>query len=74
MEIFNEVILMVVMYTIICFSPLVPDVEVRFNIGYICMIAISSHLVVNLYIIGRSQFFKLKLMMRIKLARRKYLK
>ena len=29
-EFFNEVILMSVMYTIICFSPLVPDAEVKF--------------------------------------------
>ena len=29
-ELFNEIILMFVMYTIICFSPFVPDVTIRF--------------------------------------------
>ena len=73
-EIFNEVILMFVMYTIICFSPLVISIKVRFAIGYITMFTVSMHLAVNFGIIGKSTYRKLKLLILLKLARRKYSK
>ena len=74
MEIFNEIILMFVMYTIICFTPLVSDIEVRFMIGYICMLSIATHLIVNLIIIGRNSYAKIKFTVRLKLVRKNYLK
>ena len=48
-ELFNEIILMFVMYTIICFSPFVPDVTIRFQIGYITIFVVGLHLAVNVY-------------------------
>ena len=48
-ELFNEIVLMFVMYTIICFSPFVPDVTVRFYIGYITIFVVSLHLAINIY-------------------------
>ena len=71
-EIFNEVILMMVMYCVMCFSPLVPDVEVKFLMGYVCQAFIISHLLVNFGIIGGSTFRKIKLMILLKMAIRRY--
>ena len=51
MEIFNEVILMIVMYTIICFTPWVESIETKVKIGYVTMFFVSLHFIVNLTII-----------------------
>ena len=71
-EIFNEIILMVVMYTIMCFSSFVPDAAVRFNIGYVCIAAIAAHLAVNFAIIGQSTYRKIKMMLKLKIALRSF--
>ena len=73
-EMFNEVILMLVMYTIICFSPLVTSPEIKFSIGYISMVFVSTHLVVNFTIIGKSTFRLAKIKIFIKMAKRKHVK
>ena len=44
----NEVTIMFVLYCTICFSPFVPDIEVKFLIGYISCITVVAHLCVNL--------------------------
>ena len=56
METFNECVLMMTMYTIICFSPLVQSPQVKFQIGYITMVVVSSHLAVNFFFIGKSTY------------------
>ena len=63
-----------VMYTFICFSPLVENIEVKFAIGYISMVTVSMHLVVNFSIIGMTTFKKVKLLLLLKLAKRKHKK
>ena len=73
-ETLNEVLLMFVMYTIICFSPLVPDVRVRFSIGYICMGAILLHLAINFVIIGQQTYLEMRMKLIKKLAKRTYKK
>ena len=73
-EIFNEVTLMVIMYSIICFSPLVPDVEVRFQLGYICIIAISLHFLVNFIQILVQSFSTIRMNFIKKYAKRQYKK
>jgi len=65
---------MLTMYTIICFSPLVQDPHVKFSIGYISMIVVSSHLVVNFFFIGHSTVRMIKLLFLLKLAQRKHKK
>ncbi len=60
-EIFNEIVLMIIMYTIICFSEFVPDVEIRFAIGYITIFMVVLHLAVNIYRIFNSTFKFVKL-------------
>ena len=71
-EMFNETILMFVMYTIICFSPFVPDVTVRFFIGYITIFAVGLHLAVNLCGIIRSTFWNVKLKLLLRSAKKKH--
>ena len=73
-ELFNEVILMFVMYTIICFSPFVPDLEVKHGIGYLCMAIISVHLLVNLVNMGRFSYSKIKRECIIQKRRKEYKK
>jgi len=48
MEIFNEVILMLLLYTVICFTPWIPEVEIKVNIGYLSCLLVTLHLVLNL--------------------------
>ena len=73
-EYFNEIILMLTLYTFICFSPFVPDVEMRFAIGYFAIATVSLHLVVNFTLIGRETYLKIKMMLFLFLAKRKHLK
>ena len=51
MEFFNEIVLMLVMYHMLCFSPFVPAIEIRYYIGYSCCLIVSLHLAVSLYFI-----------------------
>ena len=71
-EMFNETILMFVMYTIICFSPFVPDVSVRFFIGYITIFAVGLHLAVNIYGIAGSTFAGVKRKLVLRAAKRRH--
>ena len=72
MEIFNECILIIIMYTIICFSPFVVSIKIRFVIGYITMMTVSAHLAVNFFIIGKATYRQIKFMVLLKLAIRKH--
>ena len=65
---------MFVMYTIICFSPLVTSVQIKFTIGYISMATVTMHLVVNFVFIGNSTFRKAKLLILLELAKKKHKK
>ena len=48
-EVVNEVILMLVMYHMICFTPFIYDLEIRYNLGFIVCFVVVMHLVVNFY-------------------------
>ena len=51
LEYFNEIILLFVLYTVFCFSPWIYDAEIKFNIGYLAILVVVLHLVVNLSLI-----------------------
>jgi hypothetical protein len=53
MEIFHDVIMMQILYTMICFTEFVPDIPTRGYIGYYSMAMVSLHL-------GVCFFFMLK--------------
>ena len=47
-EIFNEVILVLLMYTIMCLSNFVPDIELKFQIGYVAIGLVGLHLLYHM--------------------------
>ena len=70
-ELFNEVIIMSVLYSMICFSSFVPDLNAKQLIGYYCCFVVASHLLLNLYLILSTSIYGLKLKIKLWLARRK---
>ena len=46
MEVFSEVILMMVLYTMMLFTDFAPDLEVRPYIGYVSIAFVAIHLIV----------------------------
>lgn len=63
-EYFNEFILMMVLYTMLCFSPFISDLSVKYAIGYVSIFIVALHLVLNIFFIFKNSFtvskFKLK--------------
>ena len=47
-EYFNEIITFIILYHMICFSPLVPDPNTRFMMGYPCAGFVALHLVISM--------------------------
>jgi len=60
-EFFSEVTLMLVMYHMICFTPFVPDVQVRFNLGYSVCAVISFHLLLSFGLLAKRNHGELKI-------------
>ena len=48
----NEVVMMLIMYTNLCFTDFVPNPVYRFGIGYVTISIISTNLLVNLILIA----------------------
>ena len=74
LEYFNELILMMTMYTIICYSPWVQDVELKFYIGYVTIGFVILHLVINLFLIFRTTFIMLSNRCRRRMTMKTYKK
>ena len=51
-EYFNEIVLMLVLYSLVCYSKFVLDVEVKFQMGYVIVVIIYSHILISFIIIG----------------------
>jgi hypothetical protein len=56
METFNEVVLLLIMYTMMCFTDFVPDLETQYGIGYVACSLVVAHLLVNLGIMLTASF------------------
>jgi len=69
-EFINEIIIMMVLYCMICFSPFVPDPIARYKMGFFCCFIVTLHLVVNLGIIGSGSFRQLLFKYRLWRARK----
>ena len=52
-EIFNEVVMLMILMCMIGFSDIVPTVESQFIVGYICSFIIGFHLVANILLIAK---------------------
>ena len=70
MEFMNEVIIMMVLYCMISFSPVAADPGARYMMGFFCIAIVGSHLLINLFLIMASNFRQIKLDLQIWLARR----
>jgi hypothetical protein len=57
MEIFNEVVIMLTVYTFMIFSDFVEDVDTEFVVGYLAIGFVAIHLLVNFGLIGLHSFF-----------------
>ena len=53
LETANEVLTMLIMYHIFCFTDFVPEEKTRYYIGYTCLAANIAHLAFNMYHILR---------------------
>ena len=51
---------MLVLYNMICFSPLVPDVKVRYYLGFVACGLVCIHLLVNFYFIAKESLVTMK--------------
>jgi len=71
-EFFNEVIIMLVMYHIICFTPFVPDLEVRFRLGYLVCLVVAVHLLVNLFFMAKDSIRNLRMSYKSWRARKEF--
>jgi hypothetical protein len=67
----NESIIMMVLYTMICFSPFVSDVNAKLKIGYVCMLVVGGHLAINMFLIVFTSVQGLKFKFKIWMARKK---
>ena len=50
MEIFNEIVLALTLYTIMCFSDWLDEVEAKLKVGYVSSLLVASHFLLNLII------------------------
>ena len=56
LETFNEVLLLLIMYTMMCFTDFVADLETQYSIGYVSCSLIVGHLLANLGIMLTTSF------------------
>jgi len=59
-EFFSEGILMLVMYHMICFTPFVPEVQVRFYLGYSVCAVVCFHLLISFGLMAKATFGELR--------------
>ena len=73
-EMLNEVLTMMIMYHIFCFTDWIQDERLRFNLGYSCLMFNIFHLGLNMYHIMKSTVKDMFMKMRIKFAFYRFLK
>jgi len=72
LELFNEVSIMFVIYNMMCFTPFVPDIEVRHNLGFFVCAIVAINILVNFSVIGIVPFRSLKFKCKSRKARKEY--
>ena len=65
---FNEILTMMIMYHIFCFTDWIQDEKTRFNLGYSCLVFNVFHLGLNMYLIIKSSVHDLIMKIRVKFA------
>ena len=71
-ELFNEVSIMFVIYNMVCFTPFVPDIEVRHNLGFFVCALVTINILVNFSGIIIVPFRSLQFMRKSRKARKEY--
>lgn len=75
LELFNEITILVVGYHLLTFSPLVPEAEVRYKMGFVCSGVVLLNVAVNLTMLVKTRIASicLKIKQRAILKRQKVL-
>jgi hypothetical protein len=60
-EFFNETMIMIVMYCLICFTDFVPDASTKSSIGLFCQGSVIFHILFNLSFLFGDYLLNLKL-------------
>jgi hypothetical protein len=71
MELFNEAMVTLIMYSIICFTDFIPDINIRYQLGYVSIILICIHFTVNVVVLLKTNFRQLILVLKRYLKRMK---
>jgi len=71
-EVFNEVCIMFVVYNMLCFTPFVPDIEVRHRLGYVVCVIVSINILFNFSGIFNPACRRLRFMHRSRKARAEF--
>jgi hypothetical protein len=69
LEFANEILVMIMLYNMICFSPFVPDVEARFRMGYFCCVVEALALALSIFFIMSESLKAIILKVRIWFAK-----
>jgi len=56
MELFNEAMMTLIMYSILCFTDFIPDPNNRYQVGYVSIALISLHFTVNIAILFKNSY------------------
>ena len=59
-EYFNELMLLMTMYTFLCYSPWVDDIITKFYIGYMTIFIVCLHFVINILLIAKNSIINAK--------------
>ena len=71
-EIFNEIVMTLLLYTLISFTDWVPNMEAKFKLGYITCSLIVLHLMINIFIMLTSSIKEAYRACRLSRHRRKH--
>jgi len=71
-EYFSETTLMLVMYHLICFTPFVPDLKVRFQLGYSVCGVICIYLAVAFFLLLKETYRNARMKYRIRKAKKEH--
>ena len=74
MELFNETILYLMLLNIMCFSDFVPSIQMKVYLGYVACGLVTFHFAFNLALMVYFSLRDTKKTIKLKVARRKYLK
>ena len=53
-DFFNEIIIVLTLYTMMCFTNFLPDQMMQFNVGYVSCFLVATHLIINLVFMVKS--------------------